>query len=127
MFRILAYCGMNIFVHVFNLHKYHPSIYLTHITNKEFQHNNKSSQSNLGKVRRSHTTTQQSSLVSKGCPIFTTKTTPSLSTITPASNTPIPSTDPTYHHKRHLDPFSRFATVHFLDTLTDEPPPTHKD
>jgi len=30
-----------------------------------------------------------------------------------------PSTDPTHHAKRHPDPFSRFATVHFPDRLTD--------
>ena len=29
------------------------------------------------------------------------------------------STDPTHHPKRHLDPFSRFATIHFADRPTD--------
>ena len=34
-----------------------------------------------------------------------------------------PSTDPTLHPKRHPDPISRFATVHFPDRQTD----THTD
>jgi len=29
-----------------------------------------------------------------------------------------PSTDPTHHPKRHLDPISRFATIHFPDRPT---------
>jgi len=28
-------------------------------------------------------------------------------------------TDPTHHHRQHLDLISHFATIHFLDTQTD--------
>ena len=53
-----------------------------------------------------------------GRPKFTSKTASSPSTITTLSNTPIP-TDPPHHPKRHLEPFSHFATVHFQDRQTD--------
>jgi len=45
-------------------------------------------------------------LVTMECSTFTTKTAPSLSTISTYS-----STDPTDHSKRHPDPISRFVTV----------------
>ena len=80
------------------------------------QHLKKSSQSNLGRVRRSRTTMQQCPHwlqwdvpnSSQNCPFFSTITTH-------------PSTDPTHYPKQHPDPISRFATVHFLDRPTDRP------
>ena len=38
-----------------------------------------------------------------------------------------PSTDPTHNPKRHPDPISRFATVHYPDTQrqTDQPTDRH--
>jgi len=56
-----------------------------------------------------------------GRPKFTPKTAPCPSTINTLSNTPITRPTPCTHHpKRHPDPLSCFATVHFPDdTHTD--------
>jgi len=66
-----------------------------------------------------HNYATKSPLVTMGCPNFTPKTAPFPLVIT----TPIlyiyPSNNPTYHHKRHLDLISRFATIHFADRATD--------
>jgi len=58
-------------------------------------------------------------LVTMGCPKFIPETAPSHSTITTHIWYTHPSTDPTHHPKRLLDPISHFATVHFADRLTD--------
>jgi len=58
-----------------------------------------------------------------GRPTFIPKTAPSPSMITASIyyTHAVASTDITHYPKRHLDPISRFATVHFLGTQTDRP------
>jgi len=64
-----------------------------------------------------HNYATNASLVTIGRPKFNPKTAPSLRRSPPPSNTPIPW--PT-HPKRHPDPISRFARIHFAaDRQTD--------
>jgi len=83
----------------------------------------KSSQSNLGRAYRSCTTTQQSPhWLQWDAPSSPSKLHLPLRRSPPLSNTSIPR--PTPLTKRHPDPLSRFATVHFPDQQTDRP--THR-
>jgi len=81
---------------------------------------NKFSQSHLGRARRSHNYAIKSPLVTMGHPKFTLKTAHFLQRSLPLLKHPS-STDPTHHPKRHLDPISRFATVHFPNSHTQRP------
>jgi len=65
-----------------------------------------------------HNYATKSPLVTMGRPKFTPKTALPLRRWLPHWYTH-PSTDPTHHPKWHLDPISRFATVHFPDRQTD--------
>jgi len=86
---------------------------------------NKSSPSNFGTARRSHTTTQQGlHWFQLDAPKFFPKTAPSPLTITTRTCS---STDPTCHPKRHPAPVSHFATIHFPDTPTDRQTDTQTD
>ena len=58
-----------------------------------------------------------------GTPQIHSKTAPSSSTITTPIEYTHTSTDLTHHPKRHLDPISRFATIHFADTHTNRDDP----
>ena len=84
---------------------------------------NKKSQSNLERASLPPLTAQnnyatKAPIVTMWCPTFTPKTSLPFS----QSPSPIkythPSTDPTYHPKRHPDPISCFPTIH-LDRQTD--------
>jgi len=59
-------------------------------------------------------------LVTMGRPKFTPKL-PLPLRRSPPHLIHLPSTDPTHHPKRHPDPISRFAIIHFADRHTDGP------
>jgi len=62
----------------------------------------------------------KSTVITMGCPTFTLpQTAPSPSTVTTLIKYTPPLTDPTHHPKRHPDPISHFATVHFPDAQTN--------
>ena len=54
-------------------------------------------------------------LLTMGRPIFFPKNTPSHGPIHKPNHLPHPWPRPTYHPKRHTDPISRFATIHWTD------------